>query len=333
MLQMTLAARPERAARRAREHRWRATAWRVVAVCGLACDAGPARPPSANPTSLAAPPAGAAADVCGGGSGLPDGLSEQRVTSSGVARRFLVLVPGGLARTARAPVVFNLHGSGGSPEGQLTTSALASLAEAERFVVVAPAALNARWNVPPASDSPDDVRFISDVIDVVSRLVCVDPRRVYATGFSGGGRMSSQLACDLSGRVAAIAAVGGVRFPGPCSAARAMPILAIHGTADTVNPFAGGGQPYWGASVDAAIDGWATHNGRSGPAEEELAPGVWRVSFEAGAGTDDPGDVVLYRLDGVEHVWPARVLPGSERGTANHIIWDFFQSHPQPADG
>jgi polyhydroxybutyrate depolymerase len=276
--------------------------------------------------------------VCGGGAGLPPGSSEQRLTSGGVERRFLVVVPPRLEPGERLPVVFNLHGSGGSPEGQLAQSGLAALAEAERFVVVAPAALNARWNVPPVSESPDDVRFVGDIIDALPRLACIDPRRVHATGFSGGGRMSSQLACDLSERIGAIAAVGGIRFPGPCASARALPILAIHGTADTVNPYAGGGQPYWGSGVDDAIDGWARHNGRTGPRQTELSPGVWQIRFDADPGRADPGqadpgEVVLYRLDGVEHVWPGSILPGNARGSANHLLWDFFQSHPLPAGG
>jgi polyhydroxybutyrate depolymerase len=307
--------------------------WFAVAVCGLGCDASPSRAPSANEARLAPAPGGGALDVCGGAPGLPAGLHERTVLSGGLERRFLVLVPERLREGERVPVVFNLHGSGGSPEGQLATSALAPLAEDERFVVVAPAALGARWNVPPVNESPDDVRFIADIIDALPRFACFDPRRVHATGFSGGGRMSSQLACDLSQRIGAIAAVGGIRFPGPCSAARSMPVLAIHGTGDTVNPFAGGGQPYWGTSVEDAIDGWARHNERSGPREAALAPGVWQVTFEAAAGNDDAGDVVLYRLDGVEHVWPASILPGQERGTTNQILWDFFQSHPLPEGG
>jgi polyhydroxybutyrate depolymerase len=304
----------------------------ALALCALGCDANPPRAPSTNAAPNGPAPGGGVLEVCGGAAGLPAGSSEQRITSGGVERRFLVLVPPLREPAEPLPVVFNLHGSGGSPEGQLATSGLAPLAEAERFVVVAPAALNARWNVPPASESPDDVSFIGDVIDTLPRLACIDSRRVYATGFSGGGRMSSQLACDLSERFGAIAAVGGIRFPGPCSAARAIPVLAIHGTADTVNPFDGGGQPYWGTSVGDAVDGWARHNERSGPRETELAPGVWQVSFEAAA-RNEAGDVVLYRLDGVEHVWPASILPGNERGTTNHILWDFFQSHPLPAGG
>lgn len=79
------------------------------------------------------------------------------------------------------------------------------------------------WNIPgvplvgtevyPAPDSLDDIGYIDLAIDAISDLICVDDRRVYAGGSSGGGRMASQLACDLSDRIAAIAPVMGVRAP------------------------------------------------------------------------------------------------------------------------
>ena len=50
--------------------------------------------------------------------------------------------------------------------------------------------------------------------------LCVDPTRVFATGFSGGARMTSQLGCDLPATVAAIAPVSGLRLP-----------VAVHGHA------------------------------------------------------------------------------------------------------
>ena len=52
---------------------------------------------------------------------------------------------------------------------------------------------------------------------------CIDEHRVYATGFSGGARMSSQLACDASSIFAAVAPVSGLRTPSPCPTHAAVP--------------------------------------------------------------------------------------------------------------
>jgi polyhydroxybutyrate depolymerase len=297
-----------------------------AALLGCASDPRLPGPSKATRAAVTARPA-ATQSPCALETALASGTSEHRLTSGDVERRFLVYLPPAAERRSALPLVFNLHGSGGTPEGQLATSQLTSLADRELFAVVAPASLGARWNVPPDPSKPDDVRFISDTLDAVEHLLCVEPRRVYATGFSGGGRMSSQLACDLSGRIAAIAAIGGVRFPGPCAIARSMPILAFHGTGDSVNPYAGGGEPYWGTSVENALEGWATHNGCGPRRDTNVAPSVDQLAYGGGA----CADVVLYRIEGFEHAWPGVIYPDQDRGTVNEIIWSFFESHPLPS--
>jgi polyhydroxybutyrate depolymerase len=300
----------------------------VACAVGLSACASDRKPGASEvvrlePGAVAASSGTAAA--CGAPA-LPSGVSEQHLTSGGVERRFLVYLPSGAGPSAGWPVVFNLHGSGGTPEGQLQTSQLAVLADTERFAIVAPAAIDNRWNVPPEPQKPDDVRFVSDILDALRPQLCFDSRHVYSTGFSGGARMSSQLACDLSERIAAIAAIGGIRFPGPCSTARAIPILAFHGTGDETNPFAGGGAPYWGTGVEDAISGWARHNGCPGPAETRLAPLVTQEAYAGSA----CGEVILYRIEGFGHAWPGVIDGDPEHGTANDILWRFFESHPLP---
>jgi polyhydroxybutyrate depolymerase len=144
--------------------------------------------------------------------------------------------------------------------------------------------------------------------------------------------MVSQLGCDLSDRIAAIAAVGGIRFPGPCSAARAFPIVAFHGTGDEVNPYDGGGQPYWGTGVEPAIIGWAQHNACHTRSDAQFSPSVLEISH---GGADCGNEVVLYRIDGFGHSWPG-VLGSVAAGgsgaarevTANQLLWRFFERHP-----
>jgi polyhydroxybutyrate depolymerase len=260
------------------------------------------------------------------------GRSEHSSTSSGVARRWLLYLPRAASAGAALPLVFTLHGSGGTPEDQLQLSGLEALAESEGFVLVAPEGIDRMWNVPVDAAKPDDVRFVSDLIDELSALASVDRQRVYATGFSGGGRMVSQLACDLSERIAAIAAIGGIRFPGPCSGTRALPILAFHGTADDTNPYDGGGRPYWGTGVEPAVAGWAEHNRCPVRSERPLSPTTLAISY----GGDGCGaEVVLVRLEGFGHSWPDRIGAspegGSEDTTADQALWSFFQRHPLPA--
>ena len=278
---------------------------------------------SAQPPSAERPPVATAA-----------GRSVHASVSGGSSRRWLLYLPGA-AGSGPLPLVFNLHGSGGTPEDQLQLSGLEALAESQGFVLVAPEGVEHMWNVPIDAAKPDDVRFVSELIDQVSALTAVDQQRVYATGFSGGGRMVSQLACDLSGRIAAIAAIGGIRFPGPCPQARPMPILAFHGTADDTNPYDGGGRPYWGTGVEPAVAGWAEHNHCPARSERALGPGVTEIRY-GGAGCG--ADVALVRLDGFGHSWPERIGAGDAAGgssgadtTANQTLWSFFVRHPLAA--
>jgi polyhydroxybutyrate depolymerase len=275
------------------------------------------------------------ASRCGIDSTLRVGLSEHRVLSGGIERRFLTQLPASACGHA-APVVFDLHGSGGTPEEQLALSGLGELADARGFILVAPEARDGRWNVPPVPDKPDDVQFIADALDALRGWSCVDTGRVYATGFSGGARMSSQLACDLSQRIAAVAAIGGVRFPAGC-AAGPVPILAFHGTADEVNPYAGGGQSYWGTGVEPAIDGWAAHNACPRRMETSVSPLVDLISYAGDACTE----VSLYRIQGLGHTWPGDILAAPEvdsppaanplaavpARSANDILWNFLERH------
>ena len=55
----------------------------------------------------------------------------------------------------------------------------------------------------------DGVGFTRELLDDLDRVADVDADRVFATGLSNGGIMSHDVASELSGRIAAIAPVGG----------------------------------------------------------------------------------------------------------------------------
>ena len=69
--------------------------------------------------------------------------------------------------------------------------------------------------------------------------VCIDPRRVYATGMSNGGRMTYRLGCEAADIFAAIAPVAGIKsFPDlndtpGCKRSRPISLIDFMGTADT----------------------------------------------------------------------------------------------------
>lgn len=259
------------------------------------------------------------------------GTTNHTMISGGVTRRFLLNVPPGYNGRSKLPVLFDLHGSGSFPEQELVISQTRAHADARNVAVVAPEALGGAWNVPVDPLKADDVAFISGVIDQVANLMCIDRSRVYVTGFSGGGRMASLLACELSNEIAAIAPVGGVRFPGYCG--DEVPVVTFHGTVDPINPYNGGGPAYWGASVEDAVDDWGAHDDcYVGPVSASAGASVTSISYD---NCDDYTRVVLYRIDGMGHQWPGSPVdigqatfgPPSNAINATATMLDFLLAH------
>jgi polyhydroxybutyrate depolymerase len=249
------------------------------------------------------------------------GVADQGLTSGDRPRTYRLFVPPSYDGRTRLPLVLDLHGSGGNSAGQASTSRFEALAAREGVLVATLQAENSRWNVPVSDGRPDDVAYVSNVIDHVAAHACTDLTRVYSTGFSGGGRMTSLLGCRLNDRIAAIAPMAGLRWPGPC-AGRPVPVLTVHGLADPQNTYAGhvegrGGE--WVESVPDALAGWAQHNGCADGVVQEDPPGPLSTmryeSCNAGA------EVRLIRVDGLEHRWARDEID------ATAAMWEFFRKH------
>jgi len=249
------------------------------------------------------------------------GVSLQRLTSRQRPRVYRLFVPPRYDGHERLPLVLNLHGSGATAADQASYSGLETLGVGERFLVASLQAEGSLWNVPVQTGRPDDVAYVSDVIDHVATQVCIDDTRVYATGFSGGGRMSSLLGCALGSRLAAIAPVAGLRFPAPCTG-RAVPVLSFHGLADTQNPYEGhapGRGAEWRESIPDALAGWAARNTCRTNVILDDPPGP--LSTMRYEGCADGAEVRLIRIDGLGHAWTRDEIDTTV------VTWQFFKSH------
>lgn len=249
------------------------------------------------------------------------GVSELQITSKERPRSYRLFVPPGYDGRTPLPLVLDLHPSGGTSAGQARTSGFEDVAAREGFAVASPQAENGRWNVPVQEGRADDVTYIRDVIDHAASQLCIDRERIYATGFSGGGRMASTLGCVLNSRIAAIAPVASLRWPAPCNG-RAVPVLTLHGLADPQNTYAGnvaGRNGEWVESVPDALAGWAGYNGCKPALITEDPPGP--LSTMRYEGCRDSAEVRMIRIDGLGHTWPRTEID------ATAVIWQFFKSH------
>lgn len=266
---------------------------------------------------------------------------ETKLVAVGATGRSLLLhLPAGPA-SQRLPLVLLFHGSGGSGRGILETSDLEPAADRHRFIVAAPdagirAGQGFAWNIPgvptvtghvPTKDDPDDVAFVLAAIDWLVAEGCADPARVYATGLSGGGRMTSWLGCVAADRFAAIAPVVGLRAgnplvsdprrpdPATCRPTRPVPVLAFAGDKDATNPIEGGGAPYWQYPMSTALARWAALDGcRQEPRAAAVSAGRSEQRY---SGCREGAEVVGDVLAGAGHVWTAD----------NDAMWAFFARH------
>jgi len=285
------------------------------------------------------------------------GASEERgIEAGGLHRTFILHVPPSLRAGVPAPLVFVLHGGGGTAAQIERTTGFSQTADRYGFIAVYPEAVDRNWNdgrgdthIRAQREDIDDVGFISDVLTQVSHDYPVDPKRVFATGMSNGGFMSQLLAARLSERIAAIAPVAGGM--GPAIAATLRPstpvsVLMLNGTADPLVPYTGGpvarnrGETI---SIEEIVGKWVAANRcAASPVITQLADtdptDGTRVTKIAYLECAQRSVVVLYRIEGGGHTWPGgrqnlpRVIVGrvSRDINANDVIWTFFASHPRP---
>ncbi len=263
-----------------------------------------------------------------------------RVSVGDTGRTMLVHVPRGAGRGA-LPLVMLLHGSGGTGAAILEQSKLATTADAHGFLVAAPDAgipheRGFVWNIPgvptvsgrvPGPGDPDDVAYLGAAIDWLAAQRCVDRARVYATGLSGGGRMTSWLGCVAADRFAGIAPVVGLRAgnplasdprvpdPASCRPSRPVPVIGFAGDADTTNPIQGGGAGYWRYTMAMALARWSDLDRcRQGPVQRDLSATLYEVGYtDCRSGSEVVGRITR----GAGHVWTAD----------NEAMWAFFARH------
>ncbi len=123
------------------------------------------------------------------------------------------------------------------------------LADKYGFYVAYPNAVGRLWDFGEGLTSGDlddrvnDLAYFEKVIDKISAQKNIDQRRVFATEISRGGQSSFYLACNLPGRIRAIAPVA-MSLPSfmvnECQEGPPVGLALMNGTADPQVPYKGG---------------------------------------------------------------------------------------------
>lgn len=279
-------------------------------------------------TSPAGPGGGGAGGSAGGGSG---GSGE--VTTFGGDRPVELFVPSSYDEATPAPLLILLHGYGVSGQIQEILFELEPVAEARGMLYAHPDGTvdesgSKFWNATDQccdfdGTGIDDSGYLLGLVDEIAAEYNVDDKRIYFAGHSNGHFMSYRMACDHSGRIAAIAGLAGATFEdsSKCEASDPVSILHVHGTADEAVPYELAAQP--------SAEMWADYDGCD--AEPLSARDIDLESQIEGAetsvlvweGCDAGGAVELWTIEGGSHI------PNLSPDFGDKIV-DWLLTHPKP---
>ena len=269
-------------------------------------------------------------------------FSRHHLTASGMERAYHLYVPPGYDASQPAPLLLVYHMQGGLGWLMQEISGFNALAAQEGFIVAYPDGYGRSWAdgsglYEADRAGVDDVGFTDALIDHLAQQYTIDPEKVYAVGFSGGGFMALRLACELSARLAAVAAVSAAMaepVQESCLPARSVPVMIMHGTADERLPLDG----HQGiVSIPEAVLTWVGLYGCDFvpvvEALDQAADGT-DVRREMYVGCREDARVWYYAIDGGGHRWPGSRsiwqmgLPGRATHdiSASAEIWAFFDS-------
>jgi polyhydroxybutyrate depolymerase len=282
----------------------------------------------------------------------PNAPGDYKVTLrvDGVRRDYLLHLPPCYDGCTPLPVILAFHGMSANAKRMQKWVKLDETADRYGYVTVYPdgtglgllKGFKAGASTQKREDrKPDDVLFVHAILDDLEQTVCMDCRRVYATGLSNGAMMCYRLAVEMPNRIAAIAPVSGALGTDVCPPQCAMPVMHFHGTCDNILPLNGPRdsllfpQSYY--PVPTTVQFFANAAHCDGAPEVEALPDTeddgTNVLIHSYTNCDPAIEVILVEIQGGGHQWPMQPLPFRYLGQttfeidANEMMCCFFQRH------
>ncbi len=187
-------------------------------------------------------------------SGYVVGKNRFTTQVDGDTREYYVHVPASYSGNTAVPMVFMFHGSGQNGEQFYNISGWKEVGESQNLLTVFPSSWSyciiedgvtkteTKWAEYPGGIqfcagvvAKDDIKFARTMIAELKSKFKVDAKRIYAVGFSNGGKFSARCAVELSDIFAAtVSSGGGGALPNDTTftPVRLLPTLLQFGTID-----------------------------------------------------------------------------------------------------
>jgi len=259
---------------------------------------------------------------------LSPGDTTVNVQVGSANRSYILHVPATYDGTSPVPLVVDFHPLGGSGQAERSASPYPAQTDPEGVIMAFPNGLSGpsggAWNVGPCCVADtDDVAFARALVAQIQETACIDPKRIYAVGFSMGGGFSHYLACHAADVFAAVAPAAFDLLEenvGDCNPARPVTVVSFRSTGDFLVPYDGGfssvvsGMPITFLGAQGTHEAWAERNQCSGSPSAEDANGCSTYSDCA---------------DGTEVVLCTRQGGGHDYGDAS-VGWPILREHSLP---
>ena len=242
------------------------------------------------------------------------------MTSTGVARDFILVLPANVMPNEKLPVLFMWYWLGGSADEFLQRADVQTDADAQRFIAVIPSSIGAKvlgtsfdtkwpFDITQSTDRMNqEFSFFDDMLGCVEAQYNVDADCVSSVGVSAGALFTDQLAQARSQTLASFTSLSG-------------------GVNDTIiKPWVGGGRKLpgvvlWGGNGPPTMDGVKDILGCFGIGMDFS---VASNDLETGLVAD--GHFFVECIHNCGHVEPPLEVPMGETKFAG--MWNFALSHP-----
>ena len=264
----------------------------------------------------------------------------QTITDQGLTRTYHLYIPDNLP--SGAPLVFILHGYGGSAESYFNSATIQNfktIADQEKVLLCYPQATkdskNTGWNVyypwqiaAATEMKVDDCEFICTLAKHLQTTYNLSEKNVFLTGMSNGGEMCYLMAYRKPEAFAAIASMAGltlVEMAKRHDYTKPVAFMEVHGTGDTTSRWEGDptNQYGWGAylAVPLAVEAVAAANKCMYQETKEIATKANRIQLHRYYGSPSGKEVHFYEVTNGGHNWATDSFDSCK------VIMEFFKAN------